>query len=935
MRTTSLLLALATLGCRSPDDKGTPTPDVADSGAPDPGTDPSLAAGPTDAFAGVVRDGESGEAALSGGITAEGRAGDLVLWNDRVRFVVQGARPGHGIVHTAGGVLDADIVRTDGTLGRDTVEDVFLAFGLSRLFHADSVEVVSAGGPDTAAVVVARGTDVVWEYWEGMFERTTPLVADMDLDIVTTYTLEPGAWALDITTELTNPTEEAVTISLADGIFASGEDLVPWAPGSGHGGPETGPLEAAWFVGRTGEGAFGVYSTEDDLSVGALSELASELGIFFAEHAAFELAPGASHTVRRSLAVAPDVSTGEGARRSALGESLGTVSGSAVDSDGTPLPGVRVHLLDATTHAAGGIAITDTSGTFTAELPPGAWSAVPVASTTGEVVGLAAGAGRYGPFAAAPVNQRQLDVLAETGTASPVAFAAGHGQQGATSFELTADHTTELSLTLPAASGVEVRVRDADGTPLPALVELRWADTGRPGLELEPAVLDALDLDTGTRHAWGWTSTGTLFLPAPAGTFELHAGHSWRYTRQTVDAVDVTEGATTTVTITLDEVVALDGWLSMDSHLHASPSFDGALAMEDRLVGCATSGVALPVATDHDAMADYQGLATALGLDARMQVVPGLEVTTLLRGHFNLFPLEPRPLTEPNGGAVRWWDVPADTQEVFDRMHAAGGDRAVVQVNHPRSPGMFAFARFDPTTGVPGEPDKWSWDFALMELLNGGTSDFEELREDWFSLLDLGQVRVPTGVSDSHYRYIPCGMARTDVFLDTTDPRGVSTADLMDALAAGHVVVASGTTLRASLAGALPGDTVSGSGGALDVEVRAPEWIVPGTLQVLVDGVPVHEEVLDAAVDGLWYADSIELDLDTDAWVVVEVRGDTPMGDAWRNTTPYAVTNAFFVDVDGDGWQAPGLASIAARARATAPHADPRSPDPGAGELGR
>ena len=27
----------------------------------------------------------------------------------------------------------------------------------------------------------------------------------------------------------------------------------------------------------------------------------------------------------------------------------------------------------------------------------------------------------------------------------------------------------------------------------------------------------------------------------------------------------------------------------------------------------------------------------------------------------------------------------------------------------------------------------------------------------------------------------------------------------------------------------------------------------------------------------------------------------------WRGGTPYAMTGAFLVDVDGDGWQAPGL----------------------------
>ena len=40
--------------------------------------------------------------------------------------------------------------------------------------------------------------------------------------------------------------------------------------------------------------------------------------------------------------------------------------------------------------------------------------------------------------------------------------------------------------------------------------------------------------------------------------------------------------------------------------------------------------------------------------------------------------------------------------------------------------------------------------------------------------------------------------------------------------------------------------------------------------------------------------------------MVVEVVGDTRLGATWRNTTAHAFTNAFYLDVDGDGWEAPG-----------------------------
>lgn len=879
---------------------------AADSASPvvELGTDPATPAAAGESFAGVVREGEAGEAALTGGITAEGRSGDLVLWNDRVRVVVQGARPGNGIVHTAGNVLDVDLVRTDGSLGRDTIEDVFLAFGLSRLFHADTVRVASAGGADSPAVVEAVGHDVMWDYLEGMFGRTEPVIPDLGLEITTRYTLPPDSWALEIQTELRNGGSEAVDFTVADGVFASAEDLLPWAPGTGLEGPVTGANAAAWFLGRSGEAAVGLARDGGDYHVGALAALASDLGIFFAELPPTALAPGESIVLTRYLTVAPDVATGEAARRERLGETLGTLTGTVQEPDGTGVAGVRVHLVDGD-GSVGAVALTDTSGAFSAALPPGEWTAWARADADRDVVQLPPGAGRFGPYAAAPVNQRQLDVLSGDSSATPLTWATGRAPAAGVAVTLEAAATVDIELA--PASGVRLTVTDAEGRPLPALADLRWAGAGRPDSGVDPALHDALGIDTGGRQAWGWTADGTLELPAPPGTYSLAVGHSWRHSQARVDEVVVVEGEINELSVALDTVIERDGWLALDPHLHAAPSFDGALPMEDRLVTCAATGVELPVATDHDALGEYRGLATALGLDPRMTVVPGLEVTTLLQGHFNVFPLEPDPLGTVNGGAVRWWDVPETTQELMDKIRAAVGEEPLLQVNHPRSPGMFAFAAYSPADAGPRLPEQWSWDFELVEVLNGGVDGVEDIRDDWFSMLDIGQIKVPTGVSDSHYRYIPCGLGRTDLFLDTVDPAAVSIDQIRTALQQGHVVVASGTTLRASLDGALPGDTVVGGSAELQWTVSAPDWIDPGVLRVYENGFVVHEEDLEPPESGaVWSTGSLTVEATDDAWVVVEVLGSESQGDFWRGASPYALTNAFFLDTAGDGWTPPG-----------------------------
>ena len=879
-------LFVLVLGCPTAEEPLPPAPFL--------GADPAVPAGAGEVRAGVVRDGEAGERALFGGINAEGRAGDVKIYNDRVQFIVQAPRRSHGIVDVGGGLIDADLVRGD-VLGRDTLEDAFLSFSLARLAHAESLEIVADGSAGGAAVVRAVGQDVPWDFMQGLFELPEPNLPDLHLRIEHEYRLEPGSYSLRMITRLTNEGPEPLELSPRDGLIASGEDLLPWAPDHGLAGPSDPQLEAVGVVGRQGEASLSLWPSEGLLNSSGVDQLAAGLGIVALSHPETELAPGETRTLDRFWTLAPDILTAEGERWAHQGRPLASISGQALDPDNEPIPGVRIFFTR--DDAVAGFALTDAEGRYATELPPGAWTAYAVARAPAEHVQLPPGAGRTGPFASPLVNAAQLAALRDAPAAAPLPYATGRRTPPPT--QLTLPDTAELDFTLPARSSIHVDVTDDAERPLPAVVELR--STGPSTSEVPEPLRRALGVEH-PPHTWAWTADGQLDLPAIPGEYSLHAGHSWRHGQQLVN-LTLAEGEAATVSITLPEEVPADGWLSLDPHLHGAPSFDGALSMEARLVACAAAGVDLPVMTDHDRMADYRPLASALGLDERMHVVQGVEVTTIVRGHFNLYPVDPRP-GELNGGAEPWWITPRDTQELFDRMQASAPG-ALTQVNHPRSPGMFALAQLD-SLAEPRNPELWSWDFELFELLNGGVEGLDVLRQDWFGLLNAGRIRVPVGASDSHYAYIPCGHGRTDVLLDVDNPQDASPDAIREALLAGHVVVAGGTTLRATLdlsTTLLPGDTGVGTEGSLSIRVDAPPWMEPGTLRVYRNGAVVHEEPVTG---DLPFDVQIPMSTPDDAWFAVEVEGTESLGPLWRDFTPYAMTNAFFVDADGDGWDAPG-----------------------------
>jgi hypothetical protein len=900
------LLLLAALSACDGTDTGTIGGQVPES-SPMQGPDPAELLASGEVAAGVVRTGTAGEAALFGGLTAQGAAGDVKIYNDRVQFIIQRPIRSHGMVDIGGHVLDADLVRPAGQLGRDTLEDQFLSVSMSRVMHADTVEIISDGTDGEPAVVVAAGRDVAWPFMMGVTERDESVIPPMGLKVENTYTLEPDAYSLRIDTTLTNGGEEELVFGLQDGIMVSAEDLVPWAPGAGYEGPQSGDMPAVLFVGRQGEATLSMWQLEGAYGSSPIAAVASALGIALAEREIVTLAPGDEVSYSRALTVAPDTLTAEGERWAAQGTNTGEVNGQVVGLDGVGVPGVRVHFVQ--DEAVAGFAVTDDVGRYTGTLPIGNWTAWAVARGPDELVDLPKGAGRFGPFAAETVNQAALDAADGTTVGVPLAFATGRATQAGQTFSLASGQAATIDLNVPSASGIEVHLWDADGAPLPGVLDLQHAG-GAPDSLVPEALREALGIPTGSRAAWAWTADGTLTIPAVPGDYTLSAGHSWRHDRVENEAITVIEGEFIRIDLTLPEQVVRDGWLALDSHLHGAPSFDGALPMEDRLIVCAATGVEMPVTTDHDRQAEYRDLATALGLDPRMHVTPGVEVTTIMRGHFNLFPIEPRPADQINGGALSWWEQTDTTEGLFERMRAAAGPDALLQVNHPRTPGMFDFASYDAEEGIPLRETHWSWDFEIFELWNGGVDDREELRTDWFSFLDQGVTAVPVGVSDSHYRFIPCGMGRSDVFVDETDPANVTTATMLDGVLAGHVVASVGLTLRASAATAtetaLPGDTLTGDSVQVSAQVRAPEWVVPDTLRVYRNGEVVAEETMpEAPVDGLWWDGTWTIDTPTDAWIVVEVEGATPMGATWRNVQPYAIANAIRVDTDGDGWTPP------------------------------
>lgn len=218
--------------------------------------------------------------------------------------------------------------------------------------------------------------------------------------------------------------------------------------------------------------------------------------------------------------------------------------------------------------------------------------------------------------------------------------------------------------------------------------------------------------------------------------------------------------------------------------------------------------------------------------------------------------------------------------------------------------------------------------------------------DDYFRLLEHGMIRAQLGASDSHGGSKEPGSPRTYFRSATDEPGALSIGDAVANLRGGHAFATYGPFVRATVDGKTFGETATvkkGGKAQLQVEVQSASWFAVDRVEIYVNGELVKVKQLHEPKEALVDLRG-ELALavpDRDSWVVVIAMGlsdaggmgpvavDVPFGEIqlarvaaeafalipvvnalfaapptlpdWSPIVPYAVTNAIFLDVDGNG----------------------------------
>lgn len=620
------------------------------------------------------------------------------------------------------------------------------------------------------------------------------------------------------------------------------------------------------FVPGKGFGAEGHYAVDDGWAAGfgddAAYAYAVEEGPLEGRHgwawsdfdAQFvDLPPGASVRVTRWLVVAAPGDP-------ALYETIATVrkarwsrlSGRILEeSSGESLAGARVLFDD----HEGPVAVTrSTARGYDVLLPPGDYRV------------RAEGIGRAGPS--------ELDVTIEKGA-------------GAT-------HDVIMS----RKGALAFTVRDDDG-PIPA----RLTVVGLPPTR-DPRLGPIFASPGGNRVL---TATGAGEIALPPGHYRIVASRGPEYSIDD-QRVDVAPGETAHASFGLRRAVDAFGWRCVDPHQHAFPSTDSAVLIADRAASDLAEGLETLVATDHNSIdADWKGAIAELHAVRPLSVVVGDEVSLERYGHFGVIPFV---ASSTAGSAPEVRGRPAG-----DVMKTLKSPERVVILDHPRTGGRTGLLE-SLQPGDKGELPKELGSFDAIEIFSGkDVTRVEPALRDWLSLLDRGLYYTAVGGSDSHLiAGQEVGWPRT--CFPVAEGAPLDAEAIVAALKRRReALVTNGPFVRVSVGGKTMGQLAAAPRGRarLDVEIEAAPWIDVRHIELFINGSRRGKPIdVPPSTKPMRYKGGIDLKLERDAYVVVVVRGDAPLGvvlppdDGQSAPTPLAITNPIYLDRDGDGrWTPP------------------------------
>jgi hypothetical protein len=595
-----------------------------------------------------------------------------------------------------------------------------------------------------------------------------------------------------------------------------------------------------------------------------------------------ELAPRQEVVITRFLAVGTSPAQAVGEARAVKGLKLGTLSGKIFGTDGKGISTATLTIPDGKNTLTG---YPDAEGHYSFKMP-------------------------LGP------TEILIDDLGRAQSKISLTVAEGS--------------TTSPQISLPDASRIRFAITDEAGKPIPCKAHFEPLDAGAPKLNLGPKWRAHGCIDQ--YHS----ENGHFTQQLPVGKYRVIVvrGPEYGHLKQ---EITLTAGQEFVFQGTLKRLVDTKGWISSDFHNHSTPSGDNVCDTDGRLINIAAEHLEFAPTTEHNRLYDWEPMIQALGLEAHIKTVKGMELTGS-RQHFNAFPFEPDPLLQ-DGGAPVWNDDPRITALTLRRWQGERADR-YIQFNHPDLSNMFIDRDGDgiadggfvgvgdmidatETENGPGTDILHEAPFKVSRTAGSLAAKASPVREFiWRQLLNQGQRLVAVGVADAHSVYgNGVGCWRGYIPSSTDEPAKIDWVELSPRVKKGNMVLTTGPYLEVTTQnGKIAGDDDRATGGIdLKIRVQCTDWLDIDRVQILVNSRPDPKLNFTRAANPKMFLDSvvkfeqtIHVPLQQDAHLIVvamDEDGNSKIGygtSDYAKMRPCAYNNPIYIDVDGGGFRPNG-----------------------------
>jgi hypothetical protein len=369
--------------------------------------------------AGVVNDPKY----LIGGPLAQGRVGDVLLQNDKIRVIIQKPRRNSGVALYGGNIIDADITRAAGEPGQDNFGITFPLINVSWTPFYQRLEVLNGDFSKGPAIVRASGILNVYDYIQTSiivpFARIAkgvtlffpdqyndvlnpfknlPKLRNISMTVVTDYILREDRSYLIIQTHLQNNGSDSVPMPIGDWVNGSGtlETFVPGVGFTGQGlyNPTAGVPALIYPGMETNVGVSygyffdptpftktdGTVNPTDLLTVSGVSIMGLgervapgiiPLGSSNPPTINFSLPPGETTYVRYFSVGNGDAGSVLSGGLQALGVPTYRLSGQVTDAQGQPVDKARVLVFDSSNKKTVAMFYSDSNGNFAGDVSTG------------------------------------------------------------------------------------------------------------------------------------------------------------------------------------------------------------------------------------------------------------------------------------------------------------------------------------------------------------------------------------------------------------------------------------------------------------------------------------------------------------------------------------------------------------------------------------